>query len=111
MAMQEEPTELTVPNFERRPVDLTRFAGRTVKLRFVYRLGDAQFINVYRMGWYVDDIRLITGDFAEIGRTTGKTFTVDKRKPGQYAYRVLAVFPQGVKTAPSNVELVTVTGR
>lgn len=111
MSLSEEATEGSVPSFELRRLDLTRFAGRTVKLRFVYDLGDAQYVNVYRMGWYVDDIRLVTGNFTEIGRTTGKSFPVEERKPGSYAYRVLAVFPQDVKTAPSNVELVTVTGR
>lgn len=108
MAIQEEPLESRVPVFERRRVDLTRFAGSTVQLRFVYRLGDAQFVNVYRQGWYVDDIKLVTGDFDEIGSTTAKSFEVTGRKPGQYAYRVRALFGQGVKTAPSNVEIVEV---
>lgn len=110
MAVQEEPAELDVPVFEQRRVDLTRFAGRTIRLRFLYRLGDAQFINVYRMGWYVDDIRLVSGSFDEIGRTTEKQFLVRNRHKGEWTYRVRAVFGEDVKTAPSNVEIVRVTG-
>jgi len=113
MAVQEEPFESSAPAFERRRADLTRFAGQTIRLRFVYDLGDAQFVNVYRMGWYVDDIRLTIGDFTEIGSTDAatKSFTVAGRKPGEYGYRVLAVFGEHVRTAPSNVAIVTVPRR
>jgi len=45
-------------DMELRRVDLSRFAGKQVKLRFVYALGAAQFFNVFRTGWYVDDIRV-----------------------------------------------------
>lgn len=110
MAIQEEPAELNVPVFEQRRVDLTRFVGRTVRLRFLYQLGDAQFVNVYRMGWYVDDIRLVSGSFEEIGRTTEKRFLVQNRRRGEWTYRVRAVFGADVKTVPSNVEIVRVTG-
>jgi len=112
MSTSEEPTESMVPNFELRSVDLTPFAGRTIRLRWVYQLGDAQFINVYRMGWYVDDIKLTAGTYREIGTTPldQKGFEVTGRTPGTYGYRIVGVYADAIKTKPSNVETTTVQG-
>jgi len=104
--------ELLYPTgMQQRRVDLGGFAGKPVRLRFVYALGSSQFINVYRTGWYVDDIRIDAGTFATIGETTAKTFTVAKRRLGAYAYRVKGLYADGTATRASNVETVTVTGR
>lgn len=75
-------------------------------------LGDAQFVNVYRTGWYVDDISIVSAGFREIGRTpeAQTTFDVTGRKLGTYVYRVRALLDSGVRSAASSVEQVTVTG-
>lgn len=109
MAVQEEPTELTVPRFELRTVDLGRFAGKTIRLRWRYLLGDAQFVNVYRMGWYVDDIAIRSGTFDAIGETTADAFAVTGRPNGDYGYRVTAVYTDGLASRPSNTETTKVT--
>jgi len=98
------------PVYAARFVDLTRFSGRSLKLRFVYRLGahDAT-IPVARTGWYVDNVRLVSGSYHEIGTTIEKQFTVSGRRKGTYAYRVKAVFADGVKSSASNAESVAVT--
>ena len=108
MSASEEPTD-SGPNFELRAVDLGRFAGKTIRLRWVYQLGQAQFVNVYRMGWYVDDISVLTGTFTPIGTTTAKTFEVFGKPNGKYAYRIRGVYTDEIETAPSNVESVEVT--
>ncbi|HYF25503.1 MAG TPA: hypothetical protein VD931_07165, partial [Baekduia sp.] len=72
-------------------------------------LGDPQFVNVIRTGWYVDDIRLVRGTFREIGRTSEKSFTVAGKRKGTYGYRVRAVFNDGITSAPSNLASVVVT--
>jgi hypothetical protein len=97
------------PAFELRRVDLSAFAGRKVRLRFVYALGAPQFINVIRAGWYIDDISITSGTFTKIGETPDKTFTVTGRKRGSYAYRVRARFADSVTSSGSNIEGVRVT--
>ncbi|CAA9501521.1 MAG: hypothetical protein AVDCRST_MAG30-1945 [uncultured Solirubrobacteraceae bacterium] len=94
---------------ELRRVDLGRFAGKKVRIRFVYALGASQFVNVARTGWYVDAIRLDTGTYQTIGEPTAKTFTVAGRPNGTYGYRVLGVYAGGLATSASNVETVRVT--
>ena len=94
---------------ELRRVDLSRFAGQQVRIRFVYALGASQFVNVFRTGWYVDAIRVDTGTFATIGEPTAKSFTVAERPNGTYGYRVLGVYAGGLATSSSNVETVRVT--
>ena len=102
--------ELLYPKgMQLRRADLSRFAGKTVRLRFVYALGSSQYVNVFRTGWYVDDIRVDTGTFAAIAEPTSKTYTVDKRRRGTYAYRVRALYADDSATRASNVETVTVT--
>jgi len=60
-------------------------------------------------GWYVDDVKVSTGEFTEIGQTTAKDFTVTQAPTGSDAYRIRGLFTDGVRTAGSNVEGVTVT--
>ncbi|HEX8102082.1 MAG TPA: M28 family peptidase [Solirubrobacteraceae bacterium] len=97
------------PQFQQRRVDLSQYAGRKVRLQFIYQLGKTQFVNAQRAGWYVDDIAITAGTFKEIGRTPEKTFAVKDRPNGSYAYRVKAAFSDGVTSAGSNVETVRVT--
>ena len=103
--------ELLYPKtMQLRRVDLGAFAGKTIRLRFVYALGASQYVNVFRTGWYVDDIRVDTGTFTGIAVPTAKTYTVSERSGGTYAYRVRALYADGAVTRASNVERVTVTG-
>jgi PKD domain/Peptidase family M28 len=109
MSLTEEPAESGTPNFELRAVDLSRFAGKTIRLRWVYDVGDAQFVNVYRQGWYVDDIAIRGGAFSPIATTTANSFSVADRPNGEYAYRVVALYSDGIESAPSNIEATSVT--
>lgn len=108
LSFQETATE-SGARFERRTVDLSQYAGHTVRLRFSYVLGAAQFVNVWRTGWYVDDISLVATEFRQIGTTMEKTFQVTARRAGTYLYRVRAEFDNGTRSGPSNVEQVRVT--
>ncbi len=92
-----------------RRVNLTGFGGKTILLRFVYLLGPEDRRLSHSCGWYVDDIRLQSGTFQEIGMTPDQTFRVTGRSNGTYAYRVTGVYNDGVTTAPSNTEVAEVT--
>ncbi|HEX8207558.1 MAG TPA: M28 family peptidase [Solirubrobacteraceae bacterium] len=97
------PTE-----FFHRRIDLGAFAGQKVKLRFVYQLGAAQYVNVARAGWYVDDISVDTGTFTEVGETTNKGLSIGPRRKGSYTYRVRAIYDD-TATLPSNYASTNVT--
>lgn len=45
LSFTKTPTE-SGPRFEHRTIDLSRYAGRSVRLRFTYALGAPQFANV-----------------------------------------------------------------
>jgi PKD repeat protein len=94
--------------FEQRRIDLGAFAGQNVKLRLVYQLGAAQYINVTRAGWYVDDFQVDTGTFNDVGETTAKSLAVGPRRKGTYAYRVRAIYSD-TATLPSSYGLTNVT--
>ncbi|HEX9822921.1 MAG TPA: M28 family peptidase [Actinomycetota bacterium] len=92
-----------------RRVDLARFAGRDIILRFVYNLGPTNPALSQPAGWYIDDVRASAGNFEQVGTPEQTSFSVTGRSNGTYAYRVLGVFNDGIPTAPSNVEPVEVT--
>jgi PKD repeat protein len=94
---------------ELRRVDLGRFAGKQIRIRFVYALGASQFVNVFRTGWYVDSIRIDTGTFETIGEPAAKSFGVTGRPRGTYGYRVFGIYAGGLATQASNLELIRVT--
>lgn len=94
-----------------RRVDLGRFKGKRVLIRFRYILGPEDRAASQPAGWYIDDVRLESGTWSAIGSTAGSSFPVTVKRPGTYGYRVDGVYSDGVTTAPSNTEVVRVTGR
>jgi PKD repeat protein len=109
-ALEQVQGDTSRPAYQSRFVDLTRFGGRKLKVRFIYRLGDHDpTFPTARTGWYVDDVKILSGAYREIGSTADKQFTVSGRKTGAYGYRVKAMFADGVKSSASNAENVAVT--
>jgi PKD repeat protein len=101
--------EATYPTqFVQRRVDLGKFAGQKIKLRFVYQLGPAQYVNVQRAGWYIDDFQVDTGTFRDVGETAAKSLRVGPLRKGLYSFRVRAVFAD-TATLPSNYATTNVT--
>lgn len=103
------PEETLAQGFGHRRASLGRFKGKQVLVRFVYFLGAENRALSHPCGWYIDDIRVHSGTYQEIGTTTGQTFQVSGRRNGTYGYRVTGVYRDGVKTAPSNAESARVT--
>ena len=94
---------------QQRSVDLTRFAGRNVIIRFRAAFTTRNGIFVTRYGWYLDDIQINSASFTQLAETTGTSFEL-RRPNGTYAYRVRGVFEDHVVTAPSNTETIQVAG-
>lgn len=96
-----------------RSVDLSAFAGQSIKIRF--RLtSDIVFSFPLFLGWFIDNIKIQTANFTPIG-TVGNTifqFPVTGRLNGTYAYRIAGLFGDcaGSPTLGpySNVQQITV---
>ena len=103
-----EPGGLVATEFEARKVDLTRFKGKQILVRFRYILGPNDPVASQPVGWYIDDIGIRSGTWSPIGTSTETTFTVFGKTVGTYGYRVKGVYNDGIQTEPSNEESVKV---
>jgi hypothetical protein len=92
-----------------RRADLSAYKGKKILVRFRYILGPEDRAASQPAGWYVDDIRILSGTWHGIGTTQAQKFTVTNRGGGRYGYRVVGVYGGGVETAPSNVAVTQVT--
>ena len=101
-----------------REIDLSGFAGQTVRLRFRYQSVTGSLSGA--QGWFVENIQISSDDFTTVAEPPAsqlaQTFT--GRPDGTYLYRVAALYanpnpldPGTVITGPySNTRCVTVTG-
>ncbi|HWC31691.1 MAG TPA: M28 family peptidase, partial [Actinomycetota bacterium] len=106
---QPSEPETFLEDFVHETANLKRYLGKDVLIRFNYALGPEDRLSSQPCGWYMDDIRVASGTFEQIGTTEAEEFAVQGRRNGTYAYRVLGVYNDGVRTAPSNVEVARVT--
>jgi|GEM_PF-1470786 len=76
----------------RRTVDLSAFAGQSIKIRF--RVTTDEFTLPPQLGWYIDNISVSYSNFAPIAVTGASTIGLDitGRSNGDYAYRVRGLF-------------------
>lgn len=93
-----------------RTIDLTPFAGQAVRVRF--RMTSDMLVPA--LGWYVEDIRISSDDFATLANVGPTQFTLDitGRPDGTYFYRVAGVFTSELGNVPgpySNARCVTVS--
>jgi Ca2+-binding RTX toxin-like protein len=103
------PDVTLTEGFKPRHASLEQYKGKQVLLRFDYSLGPDDRSASQPCGWYVDDIALFTGTWSEIAKTKDPQYVVTDRPNGTYAYRVKAIYADGVTTAASNVEPAKVT--
>ncbi|HVL88764.1 MAG TPA: hypothetical protein VM841_00870 [Actinomycetota bacterium] len=77
-------------------IDLTRFAGKAIKLRFRFATGpDNRALSSPMFGWYVDDIAISTAAWRTIAAVPGTSYTRANLPDGEYFYRVRTAFPFG----------------
>jgi PKD repeat protein len=105
------PDQTVTVGLEPRVRSLAPFKGQQILVRFNYVSGPENRIPSQPCGWYVEDIAVLSGTFTTLGTSTTESFQVTGRKNGQFGYRVLAVYTDGVTTAPSNTELAFVCRR
>ena len=77
-------------------ISLTRYAGKSIKLRFRFAAGpDNRATSSSVFGWYVDDIAIKTAAWRDIATTTGTSIARANLPDGEYFYRVRTAFPFG----------------
>jgi M6 family metalloprotease-like protein len=89
-----------------RTVDLSSYAGKSIRLRFKFALGESNYYFFTQYGWYVDDIKLQISNFADVLTTPDEIGALADRTNGTYYYRVrtrYAAGPVTVASAWSNV--------
>lgn len=102
-----ETALLSCPDWQLRSVDLSAYAGNSVFIRFRYTTDLLIDVGLFE-GWYVDDIEVTAANWEDIGRPTGRSFTVQGRAEGTYFYRVAAVYTNQEQGPYSNVVDMTV---
>ena len=95
--------------FENRSIELTEYKGKKILVRFNMSYGAENRSVSQPCGWYVEDISLGTGTWNPLDTTAQSKHVVLNRPNNLWAYRVKAVYNDGVTTAASNVELANVT--
>ncbi|MBT8144509.1 MAG: tandem-95 repeat protein, partial [Gammaproteobacteria bacterium] len=85
--IEEAPLTFTDP-LTLRQVDLSPYAGQTIKLRFRYFVGDTNSTWYTPYGWWVDDVAIDTANWTEIANTPDDSFVRSGLADGHYFYRV-----------------------
>ncbi len=87
-------------------VDLTPYAGKTIGLRFRYKVGGIGFVDVARIGWYVDNIAITNDDWSELATVNGTSYKVAGLGGGAHCFRIRATYSvrgarvEGLPSAP-----------
>jgi hypothetical protein len=91
-----------------RVVDLTGYAGQSIRLRFRLVTGPDNRSGSTPFGWYLDDIALASDNWATIGQVAGTNLQLQKLQTGTFFYRVAAVYSAALEGPFSNVVDMTV---
>lgn len=93
-------------------VDLSKYAGKTVRLRFRYVLGPDDRPASVPFGWYVDDVKIMTELWSTIAKVAGTSLAIPGRaQSGLYCYRVATSYRingrlvQGDFSGPATVKV------
>jgi M6 family metalloprotease-like protein len=89
-----------------RSVNLSAYKGKSIQIRFRVVAGPENRPASIPQGWYVDDIRLDTANWYDLGSTAATSYTRSGVTTATYHYRVRTTFgtaPSGVPSPWSNV--------
>ncbi len=95
----------------RTQINLDKFRGRELLLRFRIEASGDNRPGSTPMGWYVDDIRVETQNFQTLAKVDQAELRITGQPVGGYFYRVSTAYPAGdagIKSEASNVVAVNV---
>ena len=87
-------------------LDLTAYAGQTLRLRFNFVLGESNFFIDTQYGWHVDDIALVNDDWGDLLTTEATSHTVGGQPDGVACYRVFTSYDLSGQPTPSRFSTV-----
>jgi MYXO-CTERM domain-containing protein len=85
-----------------REVDLTAYQGQTVRLRLRYYLGKDNYTFYKPVGWWVDDIAVVSDRWTTLVDDDVTSATLSDRADGRYCYRARSSFTFGGQTVWTN---------
>ena len=82
-------------------VNLSAYKGKSIRIRFRVIAGIDNRPASIPQGWYVDDIRIESANWYDLGSTSNTFFTRTGVTTGTYHYRVRTAFGSGAAGVPS----------
>lgn len=82
-----------------RTVDLSQFAGQSIKVRF--RMTSDDFNIGQQAGWHIDNIQLTASVFTDVITTSNTSHLISGKSTGNYCYRVSTSYDIGGLIVPS----------
>lgn len=76
-----------------RTVDLSQFAGQSIKVRF--RMTSDDFNIGQQAGWYIDNFSLTATVFSDVTTTSSTSHLISGKSTGNYCYRVRTAYDIG----------------
>lgn len=92
-------------------IDLTPYAGQTLRLRFNFTLGESDYFFFVAYGWFLDDILVVNDDWGDLLTTPDMSKTLSGQLDGSKCFRVRTAYPVGgqlLSSLFSNIVDVTV---
>lgn len=96
-----------------RTVDLTPYAGQSLKVRFRFLAGPENRAGSSPMGWYLDNIAITNEAWSDLVSLAGVSHTLTGQVDGSRCYRVRTTYTVNGNPAPSrysNIVTATVDG-
>jgi immune inhibitor InhA-like protein len=90
-------------------IDLGSFAGQTIRLRFRFSAGPDNRAGSTPFGWYLDDLRVDSQNWATLKAVSGTSTTIKAGVAGIKFYRVAAVYTKNFIGPYSNIVDIVVT--
>jgi M6 family metalloprotease-like protein len=82
-------------------ISLTAYKDKSIRLRFRFITGPENKPGSTPMGWFVDDVRVESSNWADLATTAGTTYIRNGVSTGMYYYRVRTTFAAGPVGLPS----------
>jgi M6 family metalloprotease-like protein len=84
-----------------RSINLSAYKGKSIRIRFRVIAGPENRPASIPQGWYVDDIRIESANWTDVGTTSNTSYTRTGVSTGTYHYRVRTTFGSSAAGVPS----------
>jgi bacillolysin len=92
LVADEASTAFATESLSAHSIDLTPYAGQTLRLRLKMFIGGSEFFAYTQYGWYVDDIAVDVGLWNDVTTTALTSHTLSGKTDGMACYRVRTAY-------------------